>query len=165
MRKIRLATESDHDAIWRILKPVIRAGETYTLPRGMPRKEAVDYWTSGEKTTFVMESNSGVLGTYYIKPNQLGGGDHICNCGYISDPDARGQGVATFMCEHSLNYAIEQGFRGMQYNFVVSTNTGAIRLWEKFGFSIVGTLPNAFSHPSDGFVDAHVMFKSLATDQ
>ena len=159
--EIRQARSQDRNDIWEIIKPVIRAGDTYTLPHNMSQEEGLDYWLSEEKTTFVAIIDEQIVGTYYIKTNQLGGGDHICNCGYISDAKARGKGLATAMCEHSLQFAKEAGYRGMQYNFVVSTNSGAIRLWKKFGFEIVGTLPSVFSHPDQGYVDAYVMFKSL----
>ncbi len=161
MITIRIARSEDQESIWNIIKPVIRAGETYSLPNNLTRSEALDYWLSDEKTTFVAELDDQIVGTYYIKANQLGGGDHVCNCGYISDSAARGRGLATAMCEHSLKFAKEKGYLAMQYNFVVDSNTGAIRLWKKFGFQIVGTLPKAFKHPTQGFVDAHVMYKTL----
>ena len=103
------------------------------------------------------------LDTYFIKPNQPGLGAHVCNCGYIVSENARGQGVASSMCGHSQEVAVELGFRAMQYNLVVSTNEGAIRLWEKFGFQIIGILPNAFNSKSAGYVDALVMYKQLKT--
>jgi ribosomal protein S18 acetylase RimI-like enzyme len=102
-----------------------------------------------------------ILGTYYIRPNQAGGGKHICNCGYMTGAAAIGRGIARAMCQHSLEYARQRGYRGMQFNFVVSSNTRAVALWESFGFEIVGRLPQAFHHPKLGYVDALVMFRSL----
>jgi len=102
-----------------------------------------------------------VLGTYVIRPNQPGQGSHVSNCGYVVSDAARGMGVASALCEHSQQEALRMGFRAMQFNFVVSTNEGAVRLWRKMGFEIVGTLPGAFRHPRHGFVDAYVMFKQL----
>jgi ribosomal protein S18 acetylase RimI-like enzyme len=108
------------------------------------------------------DSEGVILGTYFIKPNQPGLGAHVCNCGYIVASSAQGRGIAARMCEHSQVQALAMGFKSMQFNFVVSTNVRAIRLWERLGFSIVGRLPGAFNHLKLGYVDALVMFKQLA---
>lgn len=158
---IRPAGPADANAIWAILEPTIRAGETYTLPRNMGREEALAYWFSGEHTVFVAEQHDEVLGSYYLRVNQRGGGAHVCNCGYMTAAWASGHGVATAMCEHSLEYARSQGFRAMQFNFVVSSNQPAIHLWQKFGFAIAGRLPEAFLHPRLGYVDALVLYRAL----
>jgi RimJ/RimL family protein N-acetyltransferase len=158
---IRPAGLSDADAIWSILEPTIRAGETYTLPRDMDREQALAYWSSPGHTVFVAEEDGELLGTYYLRANQKGGGAHVGNCGYMTAAKASGRGVATAMCAHSLEYARSLGFRAMQFNFVVSTNVGAIHLWEKFGFATVGRLAGAFLHPSLGYVDALVMYRTL----
>jgi L-amino acid N-acyltransferase YncA len=158
---IRPADRSDADAIWSILEPTIRDGETYTLPRDMDREQALAYWFSTDHTVFVAEDDGEVLGTYYLRANQKGGGAHVGNCGYMTAAKASGRGVATAMCSHSLEYARTLGFRAMQFNFVVSSNLGAIRLWQKFGFETVGRLPGAFLHPSLGYVDALVMYRAL----
>jgi len=158
---IRSVQPEDHGAIWRILEPVIRAGETYPLPRDMTQPESIAFWTGRDCETFVAEENGWLLGTYYLRANQLGGGAHVANCGYITASDAAGHGVGRQMCEHSLAYARGRGFRAMQFNFVVSTNERAIRLWQEMGFETVGRLPLAFRHPRHGYVDALVMFRSL----
>src|ERR1700747_3018327 len=158
---IRHAGPSDANKIWSILEPTIRAGETYTLPREMERDQALAYWFSSGHTVFVAEEDGEVLGTYYLRANQQGGGAHVGNCGYMTAAKASGRGVATAMCAHSLEGARTHAFRAMQFNFVVSSNVGAIHLWEKFGFATVGRLPGAFLHPSLGFVDALVMFRTL----
>jgi ribosomal protein S18 acetylase RimI-like enzyme len=158
---IRPATGADHDDLWTILEPVIRSGETYTLPRDWTRGEAVAYWMGPPHEVFVAEEDGDVLGTYYLQPNQRGGGAHVANCGYITGPNATRRGVARAMCSHSLDWARERGFRAMQFNFVVSTNARAVRLWESFGFEIVGRLPGAFLHPNEGYVDALVMYRAL----
>ena len=101
------------------------------------------------------------MATYYIVTNQPGGGAHICNCGYIVDPEARGQGLAEAMCLHSQDVARSFGYRAMQFNFVLATNVAALRIWQRLGFEIVGTIPDAFDHPLHGLVAAHVMYKSL----
>ena len=151
----------DGDAIWAILEPVIRAGETYPLPRDMDRDSALAYWFSPEHEVFVAEESGKVVGTYFLKANQKGAGAHIANCGYITAPHAIGRGVARAMCAHSLERANERGFRAMQFNFVVSTNERAVRLWQSCGFEIVGRLPLVFEHPKLGFVDALVMYRQL----
>lgn len=158
---IRPARAGDEDALWRILEPTIRAGETYALPPDLGRDEALAYWTGSDRETFVAEVGGEVQGTYYLRANQLGGGAHVANCGYMTGAWAAGRGVARRMCEHSLVRAREQGFRAMQFNFVVSTNERAVRLWQRLGFEIVGRLPLAFRRPSGDFVDALVMFRPL----
>jgi RimJ/RimL family protein N-acetyltransferase len=162
MIKIRPFEEADWVATWRIIEPVFRAGETYAFSPDITKDEAHQVWVEMPAATFVaVDENSEVVGTYYIKPNQPALGAHVCNCGYIVAEKARGKGIASEMCEHSQREAILQGFRAMQYNLVVSTNEGAIRLWKRHGFDVIGTLPKAFRHRRLGFVDAFVMYKQL----
>jgi ribosomal protein S18 acetylase RimI-like enzyme len=158
---VRAATTADHDAIWSILEPAIRAGETYRLPVDMSRADAVRYWIAPDNEVYVAEDNGRIVGTYFLCANGLGGGSHVANCGYVTAHDAFGRGVARAMCAHSLARAKVRGFKAMQFNFVVSTNERAIRLWQSFGFEIVGRLPGAFKHPTRGFVDVFVMFRTL----
>ncbi len=158
---IRPTERDDHRAIWRILRPTISAGETYALPRDMSEADAVAYWTGPDRWAFVAEDNGRIVGTYYLRANQPGGGAHVANCGYMTAVDAVGRGVARQLCAHSLDEARARGFRAMQFNFVVSTNERAIRLWASLGFETVGRLPLAFLHPRDGYVDALVMFRIL----
>ncbi len=158
---IRAALPNDADAIWAILEPIIRSGETYTLPSEMSRDDALAYWTAPGHEVFVAEKDGEVLGTYFITANHRGGGSHVANCGYITAPAVAGRGIGRAMCAHSLDHARTQGFKAMQFNFVVSTNGRAVRLWQSFGFEIVGRLPGAFQHPSLGFVDAFVMYRTL----
>lgn len=159
---IRQAAAADAPAIAAIIMPVIRAGTTYTLDRDLTEAAALSYWLGDDRETFVAEDDGGaVVGTYYLRANQGGGGRHVSNCGYMTSAAATGKGVARLMCAHSLDHARMRGFRAMQFNFVVSTNTRAVRLWQSFGFAIVGTLPGAFDHPEAGLVDAHVMHRPL----
>ncbi len=158
---IRPAEARDDDAIWRIIGPVIRAGETYALPAEMSRADALVYWRSPAHEVFVAEDDGRVVGTYYMRANQRGGGEHVANCGYMTAADAGGRGVARAMCAHSLDHARARGYKSMQFNFVVATNARAIRLWESFGFAIVGRLKDAFRHPRLGYVDALVMQRML----
>jgi ribosomal protein S18 acetylase RimI-like enzyme len=159
--KIRAAIEHDREAVWQILEPMIRAGETYPLARDMSRPDAFAYWFKPDHEVFVAEESGDIIGTYYLRANQQGGGAHVANCGYVTSPAARGRGVGRAMCEHSLAHARARGFRAMQFNFVVSTNERAVRLWQACGFAVVGRLPNAFDHPQHGYVDALVMFRLL----
>jgi ribosomal protein S18 acetylase RimI-like enzyme len=131
-------------------------------PRDITEEEAHAAWIDAPQATFVCEEQGVVTGPYYIKPNQPGQGSHICNCGYVVSTRARGKGIASRMCEHSQQVALELGYTGMQFNLVVSTNETAVRLWKRHGFEVVGTLPSAFKDPEHGFVDGHVMFKRLA---
>ena len=158
---IRPAEAGDGDAIWEIMKPILRAGETYTLPRDMDKQAALAYWLPAEHEVFVAEENSAIVGTYFLQANQQGGGGHVANCGYMTAVSATGRGVARAMCEHSLGRARGRQFRAMQFNFVVSTNERAVRLWQSFEFEIVGRLPKAFHHPTLGYVDAYVMYRDL----
>ena len=158
---IRPATAADADAIWGILEPVIRAGETYTFPRDWSRADAMVYWHASDHAVLVAEDIGVVVGTYYLRANQRGGGAHVANCGYVTDIHASGRGIARAMCLHSMDLAVAKGFTAMQFNFVVSTNERAVRLWKRLGFAIVGTLPAAFQHPGLGLVDAYVMYRKL----
>lgn len=158
---IRPARSEDAPAIWSIIGPTIRAGETYALDPHMSAADALAWWTGGDKEAFVAEEDGSIVGTYFIRPNQAGGGSHVCNCGYMTSPVATGRGVARSMCRHSLDLARARGYRAMQFNFVVSTNERAVRLWESLGFQIVGRLPLAFRHPTHGYVDVLVMFQHL----
>src|SRR6266436_2129912 len=152
---------ADSDSVWAILESTIRAGETYTLPRDMSRKEALHYWFAPQHQVFIAEEHTHILGTYFLQANQQGGGSHVANCGYVTAPWATSRGVARAMCAHSLDRARERSFTAMQFNFVVSTNERAVALWQTFGFEIVGRLPGAFHHPTMGYVDALVMYRSL----
>jgi ribosomal protein S18 acetylase RimI-like enzyme len=158
---IRPRIEADADAIWTILEPVIRSGETYALPVDWDRDQAMAYWHSPRHEVFVADDSGTVVGTYYLRANQMGGGAHVANCGYVTSARATGRGIARAMCLHSLARARERGFTAMQFNFVVATNEHAVALWIKLGFAIVGTLPAAFRHPRLGLVDAHVMSRTL----
>ena len=164
MVEIRLATEADRDAIWEIFHDVIAPGDTYAFDPQMSRQDALTYWFRSDTHTYVAEQDRHVVGTYILRPNQSGGGSHVANAAFIVALKARGQGIGRAMGEHCLREARRLGFRAMQFNFVVSTNEGAIRLWKQLGFEIVGTLPDAFRDPEKGYVDVYIMFRSLNED-
>jgi len=161
MITLRPATDADAGAIWAMLEPTIRAGEEFTLPRDMTRVDALGDWFSPGHHVHMALRDGIPVGSYYIRANQTGGGAHVANAGYVTDPAARGQGVARAMCVQSLQDARALGFRAMQFNFVVSSNSAAVHLWTSLGFATVGRLPAAFDHPRLGAVDALVMYRSL----
>ena len=137
------------------------SGDTYALDPNIPRKEALRFWFGTETHTYVAENHERVVGTYILRPNHTGPGSHVANAAFMVAAKARGQGIGWAMGEHCLSEARRLGFRAMQFNFVVSTNESAIRLWLELGFKIVGTLPCAFRHPKKGYVDVYVMSRSL----
>ncbi len=162
MNNIRRFKASDWPAVWAVIAPVFRAGETYAFSPEIAEEEAHAVWVEKPRATYVAVADGGkVLGTYYIKANQPALGSHVCNCGYVVSKKAEGQGIASRMCVHSQKEAITLGFTAMQYNLVVATNENAIHLWKKHGFQVVGTLPRAFRHSRHGLVDALVMYKIL----
>lgn len=158
---IREAKQRDFVDIWPIFQEIATAGESYAYRKDTSREEAERLWMEYPRKTYVAEEDGKVLGTYYIKTNHEGPGAHVCNCGYMVSSTARGQGLATSMCEHSQKEALKLGYKAMQFNFVAESNEGAVRLWNKLGFATVGRLPKAFNHPGKGLVDALVMYKWL----
>jgi len=158
---IRKAEAADAGGIASIIMPTIRAGTTYALDPGMSEADALAYWLADDRETFVAVDDGRILGTYTLRANQAGGGSHVCNCGYMTHAAATGRGIARRMGEHSLEQARLRGFRAMQFNFVVSTNVRAVGLWQSLGFQIVGRLPASFRHPTEGYVDALVMYRTV----
>jgi len=159
---IRPLVPADWSGVWTVLQATFQAGDTYAFAPESSEAEIHKAWVELPAATFVACGAEGqLLGTYFIKPNQTGLGAHVCNCGYVVAPAAQGQGVASLMCEHSQQQAVAMGFRAMQFNLVVASNVRAVRLWQHLGFAVAGTLPGAFRHRTRGYVDAHVMFKTL----
>ncbi|HTP76319.1 MAG TPA: GNAT family N-acetyltransferase [Rhizomicrobium sp.] len=162
MIRIRPATRDDDDAIWRILEPTLRAGETYPQPRDISREAALAYWWLPAHAIYVAEDETHlIVGTYYLKANTGGPGSHVANCGYMTLPEKWGGGIGRALCMHSLDEARKRGFRAMQFNLVVSTNARALHLWQSCGFTIVGRLREAFEHPTHGYVDALILYQML----
>ena len=159
--EIRKAEEKDWKGIYRFLSEIVTKGETYAINHDAGEEELKHLWLKKPEACFVAMLDGRLAGSYYLKKNQQGGGSHVCNAGYIVDPEFRGRGLARKMCAHSIESALEMGFEAMQYNFVVSTNVGAIHLWKSMGFQIVGTLPGAFRHPEQGPVVALIMYRFL----
>lgn len=161
MLKIRPAVEADHEAIWKIFCAVVEDGETYAFDPHVSRHDALGYWLHEENHSYIAETENGIAGSYFLRANQQGPGSHVANAAFMVAPDARGAGIGRAMGKHCLEEARRLGFRAMQFNFVVSTNETAVRLWRELGFAIVGVLPGAFRHPQFGFVDVYIMFRSL----
>ena len=162
MLEIKLARDKHFEGIWSIIHDVLKEGDTYPFAPDTTRAEAFQIWMKQPTATYVAYMQDEIMGTYYIKPNQPGLGSHVCNAGYMVASMARGQGIGRAMCKHSLAEARQLGFKAMQYNLVVCTNKGALKLWQDLGFQTVGTLPKAFNHSEKGFVDAFVMYQWLA---
>ncbi|MDP9108182.1 MAG: GNAT family N-acetyltransferase [Pseudomonadota bacterium] len=162
MTTIRPFIDADWPALLTLLRRTFASGDTYAYPPDSSDQAIRAAWIDAPSATLVACAADGtILGTYVIKPNQPGLGDHVCNCGYVVAPAAQGQGVASALCAHSQQLARTMGFRAMQFNLVVATNTRAVQLWQRLGFSVVGTLPQAFRHQRLGYVDALVMYKLL----
>jgi GNAT superfamily N-acetyltransferase len=162
IRRFDPDSASDADALWSILQPIVAAGETYALPRSWGRDETLSYWVGAGHTVYLAVDKWNVpVGTFFIHPNQKGGGGHVCNCGYATAAGVMGKGVGYQMCQFSLQLAKELGFRAMQYNFVISSNIRAVALWQRCGFQIVGTIPEGFQSPSRGYVDVFIMYQKL----
>lgn len=168
---IRSAADADCDAIWEIFREVIAAGDTYPIDPGISRETALAYWFHGNARVYVAkldrshrsssEPNRQVVGCYTLHSNQAGGGGHVANAAFIVSKSARGQGVGRAMGEHCFAEAHRLGFKAMQFNFVVSTNEAAVKLWQDLGMTIVGTLAGAFRHPTRGYVDVYVMYQEF----
>ena len=161
MIEIKLARDEDFEAIWSIIHKVLQTGDTYPFVPETTRDEAYQIWMKKPRATYVAFKEDEILGTYYIKANQPGLGAHVCNAGYMVRSSARGEGIGRAMCKHSLDEARKLGFKAMQYNLVVCSNLGAVKLWQDMGFEIIGTLPKAFNQRGKGFVDAFVMYQWL----
>jgi len=159
--EIREIDGGEFALVWPIFHAVVAAGDTYAYDPAMTFEEARDLWTRPPARCFAARRDEVVVGAYCLRPNQPGLGDHVANAGYMVAEDARGQGIASAMCAHSLEVARAAGFRAMQFNFVATTNEGAIRLWQRHGFAIVGRVPAAFRHRRRGPTDVLVMHRLL----
>lgn len=158
---IREFAQTDWPLLWPVLRDTFAAGDTYPFPPDIAEQDARQAWIEAPRATYVADEDGALLGTYYLKPNQPGLGAHVCNAGYIVARAARNRGLGRALCAHSMDEARRLGFRAMQFNLVVATNEGAVRLWKDMGFRAIGTLPGVFNHRDLGYVDALVMFQEL----
>ena len=159
--RIRRATGKDREAIWRIFHAVVSPGDTYAFDPDISRRQALAYWFGPKTRCYVALSEQKIVGSYILKANQPGLGSHVANAGFMVAPRAQGRGIGRVMAEHCLHEATRLGYRAMQFNFVVSTNTTALRLWKNLGFKIAGRLPSAFRQRHDEYVDVYVMYRKL----
>lgn len=159
--EIRAAVDADKASIWRIIEAVIAAGDTYVFSPDSPEEEMMAYWFSAEKHNYVAVVDNEVVGTFWLKANQPGLGSHVANAAYMVSPDAKGKGIGKRMAEYSLDEAKQLGFTAMQFNFVVKSNTVAVKLWQSVGFKIIGEIPNAFNHGENGLTNAYIMYREL----
>lgn len=161
MLEIRKAVPGDHDQIWNIIKEVISKGDTYAFDPNSSRQTMLDYWCGNDRHPYVATDNGKILGTFVIKDNQPGLGSHIANAGYMVGENAAGKGIGKVMGEFSLEEAKRLGYTAMQFNIVVKSNTRAVQLWQKLGFTIIGEIPDAFNHKQDGLTNAYIMYRKL----
>ena len=158
---IRKATSDDWPAIWSLFQEVTAAGDSFAYGVDTSEDVARKLWFEPPAEAHVADADGLILGTYYVRPNQPDRGAHVANAGYIVASHARGRGLASVLCAHSVETAKQKGYRAMQFNFVVSTNDAGIKVWERCGFHVVGRLPGAFRHDTKGYVDALVFFRDL----
>lgn len=161
MMKICQAGRDDAESIWAIFQEVVREGTAFVADDSVSRDEMFDLLFAKQTTAFVASQDDRIVGAYMVKPNHPGRGSHVANATYMVHPEARGRGLGRLLGEHSLEVARALGFQAMQFNFVVSTNTPAVNLWQSLGFTIIGTIPRGFQHPSLGLVDAFIMHRWL----
>ena len=158
---IRKAKETDIDQIWKIFSKVIETGDTYVFNTNTTKNDLKKHGLADYMETYVIEENGQILGKYNIKPNQIDLGNHIANYSYMVSLNTQGKRIGKKLCEHSLKIAKENNFEGIQFNIAVSKNKGAIELWKKYGFEIIGTTPKRYRHSELGFVDTYIMYKYL----
>jgi L-amino acid N-acyltransferase YncA len=151
----------DYDGVWEIFSQVIASGDTYVIHPETPKSALTKHWFADYMFTYVAVEDGVICGTYILKPNQIDLGSHIANGSYMIHPAFQGKGIGKLLGTHSLQEAKNLGFKAIQFNIVVSTNTYAVKLWKSIGFEILCTIPKAFNHQSKGYVDAFVMYQSL----
>jgi ribosomal protein S18 acetylase RimI-like enzyme len=158
---IRPARPRDAEEIWRLFHGVVLEGETYPHPAEMSREDAIAYWLDTPTVTYVAEWRGEVAGAYYLRPNQPGHGAHVANAAYMVAEPLRGNGIGRALCLHSMDAALAHGFKALQYNLVVASNTHAMKLYDAMGFDTVGRLKNAFALSDGGYADAYILYKWL----
>ncbi len=162
MPTARIATNEDEESLWGILEPMVRKGGTYVFSLDKSKESLMGYWMGVDKSTFVVELDGELVGTFYLKANQEGLGDHVCNAGFVVAPAAEGQGLGRWMGEFAQAEAKSRGFLAMQFNFVIKTNQRAVQLWKSLDFAVIGEIPEAYRHPELGLVPALIFHKKLS---
>lgn len=159
--EIRSAKKNDEDSLWSVIEPIIRAGGTYVFSPQSSREKIMSYWLNEDKKTYIALIEGKAVGTFYIKANQPDLGDHICNAGFMVDPEQKGKGIGRRLGQFAISEAKALGYQAMQFNFVISSNHSAVSLWKSLGFQVIGEIPQAYRHPSHGLVSALIFFKKL----
>lgn len=159
--QVREFSDADWDAVWPIVQEVIQAGDTYAVEPDLTPEQAYEFWVTGQHTVVAVDDAGDVLGTAHMGPVRPGRGSHIANASFMVSSAARGMGVGETMVRAALRWASTEGYAGMQFNAVIETNTSAVKLYERLGFHIVGTVPGAFDHPVQGRVGLHIMYIDL----
>ncbi|MCH6200985.1 GNAT family N-acetyltransferase [Aquiflexum sp. LQ15W] len=157
----RLAKPTDHKALWEIIRPIIHKGGTYVFSPDSSEQEMMGYWMGPDKSTYVAEMDGKIVGTFYLKPNQPGLGNHVCNAGFMVDEKESGKGIGRQMGLFALDEAKKSGYLAMQFNYVISTNQSAVKLWQSLDFDIIGEIPAAYRHPEKGLVGVYVMYRRV----
>lgn len=157
----RADKQADYDKVWEIFKNVIATGDTFVFDPNTPKEDLHKHWFADNMDTFVAVDGDNILGTYMLRPNQIDLGNHIANCSYMVNPAYHGRGTGKLLGTHSIHFAATQGYKGIQFNIVISTNKTAVKLWQQLGFDIIGRTPKGFRHSTLGFVDTYIMFKDL----
>ncbi|MGQ0626403.1 MAG: GNAT family N-acetyltransferase [Sporichthyaceae bacterium] len=158
---IRAAVASDWPGIWAVFGPIVAAGQTYTVPRDANGVDAQELWMEPGTQVFVAERGGVVVGSAKLRPNGLGPAAHVANASFIVDGAHAGGGIGRALGEHVLAMALAAGYRAMQFNAVVETNTRAVALWRSLGFEILTTVPEAYDHATEGLVGLHIMHRAL----
>lgn len=152
---------SKFDEIWAVLSPVFKTGETYPIAPDATKEDGKAYWFAPDKRVYAASDQGEIVGTYYIKPNQIGLGSHVCNAGFVVAAEHSGKGYGTLLGWHALQTAKEMGYESMQFNLVVANNIASLKIWQKLGFDVIGTIPEAFNYRGEKHIDAYILYKKL----
>lgn len=161
MTEIREANDSDKPAIWQIIKAVIAGGDTYVFSPDTTEDEMMAFWFTPDKHNYVAVNDGEVVATFWLRANNPGLGKHVGNAAYMVSPDAHGKGIGKQIALWSLDEARRLGFSAMQFNFVVRSDTHAVKLWQDIGFEMIGEIPDAFAHSKNGLTNAYIMYRKL----
>ncbi|MFE3517506.1 GNAT family N-acetyltransferase [Streptomyces sp. NPDC059166] len=160
---IREADPADWPAIWPFFRTIVAAGDTFTYPVDLEESDAREWWLvpAPARAVVAVDDDGTVLGTAKMNRNHMGNASHIASASYMVSPEHSGRGVGRALCRYTVDWARTSGYRAMQFNAVVETNTRAVGLYRSLGFDVIGTLPEGFNHPTEGYVGLHIMHKPL----
>lgn len=162
--QIRTSTAEDWPEIFGFYRKIMDEGQTYAFPQGQSLEEARPWWMEASPgQTVVAEEGGRIIGSAKMGPNKPGAGSHIATASFLVDPEARSRGVGRALGRYVIEWARRENYHGIQFNAVVETNKAAVHLWQSLGFTILGTVPEAFRHPTHGLVGLHFMFLPLGS--